>query len=201
MPDASTITRQRLANALVAGNRFSNHTHSTMGSIQKKLRIYGDAYKNTDVGGGGGGGGVVVDVNIVRVDLEYEVKYFGTLPPYEFNTYPTLPTDVMVITVTGITGNLDGTIFVTDNTTFDYRSYWFSSPPSTSDINVCMEVAYSTGLPPDLPTNCIAVKLGDEGPTWNGNSAPTTVPVPTYVLILPYGNTTAGFQLTVRGNI
>ncbi len=44
MPDASVIIRQRLANAVIGGLISSNKTHSTMASIQKKLKIYGDAY-------------------------------------------------------------------------------------------------------------------------------------------------------------
>jgi len=48
MPDASVIIRQRLANAVIGGLISSNKTHSTMASIQKKLKIYGDAYGTSE---------------------------------------------------------------------------------------------------------------------------------------------------------
>ena len=63
MPDASAITRLRLASATVAGNRNSNRASSLRGSIQKKLEIYGNAYAT----GGGGGGGSDVGAYINHV--------------------------------------------------------------------------------------------------------------------------------------
>lgn len=52
MPDASVMTRLRLASTTVAGNRNSNRGSSLQGLMKKKLEIYGNAY--TAVVGGGG---------------------------------------------------------------------------------------------------------------------------------------------------
>ena len=53
MPDASAITRLRLANAVVTGNRNSQRASSLQGLFKKKLEIYGNAYKTTASGGAG----------------------------------------------------------------------------------------------------------------------------------------------------
>jgi sugar lactone lactonase YvrE len=44
MPDASSFIAQKVANTVAVSNRVSAKTHSTMGSIQKKLQRHGDAY-------------------------------------------------------------------------------------------------------------------------------------------------------------
>jgi len=174
MPDASVITRLRLANAIVSGNKYSQRAHSLQGSIEKKLEIYGNAY-STDA----------PTYSIIRNSITFNTPYTGQLAAYSFNRYPTFPSEVEILTVTGINGLLNETSFQSNIGNNGYDSFWFLDSPSTADITACIDNDYVPSGPP-LPPSCIGSFYSDNLSGFN--FGPTDFAPTMYVLIIPFNN-------------
>lgn len=186
MPDASVITRQRLANAIVTGNKYSQRAHSLQGSLEKKLEIYGDAYK-----------AVQLRYRIIPNSVTFNTDYTGQLAAYNQSRYPTLPSEVAILTVTGISGLLDLTSFTSSGSNA-YDSFWFLNPPSAADINACF--AYDYTIVGGIPPGCVGIFYSDD-PGSVFNFGPTFVQATMYVVILPFFNDPQQtYTLTVKSS-